>query len=52
MRFIIAIAAVLISFVTITAQAAPVVGLYQVREVLESQESDVRDAGLQQAFVT
>lgn len=51
MRFFIGIAAVLMAFVTITAQAAPVVGLYQVREELESQESDVRDAGLQQAFV-
>lgn len=52
MRFFIGIAAVLMSFVAITAQAAPVVGLYQVREELENQESDVRDAGLQQAFVT
>ncbi len=52
MRFFIGIAAVLMSFVTVTAHAAPVVGLYQVREELESQESDVRDAGLQQAFVT
>jgi hypothetical protein len=52
MRFFIGLAAALMSFVTVTAQAAPVVGLYQVREELESQESDVRDAGLQQAFVT
>lgn len=52
MRFFIGLAAVLMSFATVTAQAAPVVGLYQVREELENQESDVRDAGLQQAFVT
>lgn len=52
MRLFIGIAAVLMSCVTVTAQAAPVVGLYQVREELQSQESDVRDAGLQRAFVT
>lgn len=52
MRFFIGIAAVLMTFAAVTAQAAPVAGLYQVREELESQESDVRDAGLQQAFVT
>ncbi len=51
MRFFVGIAAVLMSL-TLVAHAEPVAGLYQVREELESQESEVRDAGLQQAFVT
>lgn len=50
MRFCIGIAAVLVSVATVTASAEPVVGLYQVREELSSQESHVRDAGLRQAF--
>ena len=52
MRFFIGFAAALMSFATVTANAEPVVGLYQVREELISQESEVRDAGLQQAFTT
>lgn len=52
MRFFIGFAAALMSFATVTANAEPVVGLYQVREELVSQESEVRDAGLQQAFTT
>lgn len=52
MQFFIGITAVLMSLITVVAQAEPVVGLYQVREELASQESDVRDAGLQQAFAT
>lgn len=52
MRFFIGIAATLMSIATVTVNAEPVVGLYQVREDLASQESEVRDAGLQQAFAT
>lgn len=52
MRFFIGFAAALMSFATVTANAEPVLGLYQVREELVSQESEVRDAGLQQAFTT
>lgn len=52
MRFFSGFAAVLMSFATVMAHAEPVVGLYQVREELVSQESEVRDAGLQQAFAT
>lgn len=52
MRFLIAIAAVLMSLATASVHAETVTGLYQVREALVSQESDVRDAGLQQAFFT
>lgn len=52
MRFFIGMAAVLMSLVTVSVNAEPVAGLYQVREELASQESDVRDAGLQQAFAT
>lgn len=52
MRFIIGLTALLVSLAAVTSQAEPVAGLYQVREELVSQESDVRDAGLQQAFIT
>lgn len=52
MRFFIGIVAVLLSFSGMTAYAASADTLYQVREELVSQASDVRDAGLQQAFVT
>ncbi|MBP7959054.1 MAG: DUF2066 domain-containing protein, partial [Thiopseudomonas sp.] len=52
MRFFSGFAAVLMSFATVMAHAEPVVGLYPVREELISQESEVRDAGLQQAFAT
>lgn len=52
MRFFIGIAAVLMSLATVSVHAETVTGLYQVREALASQESDVRDAGLQQAFTT
>lgn len=52
MRFIIGLTAVLMSLVVASTQAEPVAGLYQVREELISQESEVRDAGLQQAFQT
>jgi hypothetical protein len=52
MRFFIGIAATLMSIATVTVNAEPVVGLYQVREELVSQESTLRDAGLQQAFAT
>ena len=52
MRFFLGIVAILTSLIAVTAVAKPVVGLYQVREELPSQETDVRDAGLQQAFVT
>ena len=52
MRFLIGIVAVVLSLSAVTAYAASADGLYQVREELVSQESDVRDAGLQQAFVT
>lgn len=52
MRFFVGVVAVLTSVTALMAQAEPVAGLYQVREELASQESDVRDAGLQQAFTT
>ncbi|HZJ94819.1 MAG TPA: DUF2066 domain-containing protein [Thiopseudomonas sp.] len=52
MRFIIGLTAVLMSLVTVGIHAEPVAALYQVREELVSQASDVRDAGLQQAFIT
>lgn len=52
MRFILGLTAVLMSLVAVSTQAEPVAGLYQVREELVSQESEVRDAGLQQAFKT
>lgn len=52
MRFFIGMVAVLVAFVTVTANAESVAGLYQVREELDSQESEMRDAGLQQAFAT
>ncbi|NLY12024.1 MAG: DUF2066 domain-containing protein [Gammaproteobacteria bacterium] len=52
MRFFISVVSVLLALTTIAANAEPVAGLYQVREELVSQESAVRDAGLQQAFVT
>lgn len=52
MRFFIGIAAVLMSLLTASVHAETVGGLYQVREALVSQESDVRDAGLQTAFAT
>lgn len=51
MRFFIGLVAVLMSLVMMSSHAEPVAGVYQVREELVSQESDVRDAGLQQAFV-
>lgn len=52
MRFIIGLTAVLMSFVAVGLHAEPTAALYQVREELVSQESEVRDAGLQQAFIT
>lgn len=52
MRFFISLTAALMSLLAITAHAESVAGLYQVREELTSQESEVRDAGLQQAFAT
>lgn len=52
MRIFTCIAAVLMTLTAVIVQAEPVVGLYQVREELESQESEVRDTGLQQAFAT
>lgn len=52
MRFFIGMLAALVALVTLTAYAAPVAGLYQVREELVSQDSAIRDAGLQQAFST
>ena len=52
MRFFIGIAAVLMSCVAVSVQAESVSDLYQVREVLANQESEVRDAGLQKAFAT
>lgn len=52
MRFLIGLVAIVLSFSSVTAYAATVDALYQVREELVSQASDVRDAGLQQAFVT
>ena len=52
MRFFIGVAAVLMSVMTVAANAESVAGLYQVREELTSQESEVRDEGLQQSFIT
>lgn len=52
MRIIIGMFAVLMSLAAAVSHAGPVNGLYQVREVLPSQEIEVRDSGLQQAFVT
>lgn len=52
MRFIIGLTAALMALTAVSIQAEPVAGLYQVREELVSQESEVRDAGLQQAFIT
>lgn len=51
MRFFLGLVGVLMSLVMVSSHAEPVTGLYQVREELASQESEVRDAGLQQAFV-
>lgn len=52
MRFFIGIAAVLMSLAAVSVHAETVSDLYQVREALVSQESEVRDAGLQKAFAT
>lgn len=52
MRFFVGLVAVMLSFSSVTVSAAAADTLYQVREELVSQASDVRDAGLQRAFVT
>ncbi len=51
MRFFIGLVALVMSLMMASSHAEPVSALYQVREELDSQDSDVRDAGLQQAFI-
>ncbi len=52
MRFFIGMVAVWMSLAAVISHAEPVSSLYQVREELTSQESEERDSGLQQAFMT
>ena len=47
MRFFIGLVALVMSLMMASSHAEPVSALYQVREELDSQDSDVRDAGLQ-----